>query len=56
MDSLDLELLKEAWLDLNEINWIQRWLENIKNWEIYNENEFYSNLEKRLFSKKEIYV
>ena len=45
--------LKKSWLDLDEIESIKRWIKDLENWNTFNENEFYSNLEKRIFSKKE---
>ena len=46
----------ETWLTFEEIEWINRWLSDLENWNIYEENEFYSNLEKRLFLKNKSYV
>jgi len=53
MLNINIEALKKAWLSFEEIEWIRRWLKDLENGDIYEENEFYSNLEKRLFSKKE---
>lgn len=50
---IDVELFKKAWLSFEDIEWVKRWLNDLENGNIYEENEFYSNLEKRLFSKKE---
>jgi len=52
MANINIEALKKAWLSFEDIEWVKRWLEDLGNGNIYEENEFYSNLEKRLFSKK----
>jgi hypothetical protein len=56
MENLDIEACKKAWLSFEDIEWIKRWLKDLENWNIYEENDFYANLEKRLFSKKQVYV
>ena len=53
---IDVEAFKKAWLSYDEIEWIKRWLKNLEDWNIYEETEFYSNLEKRIFSKRKTYV
>lgn len=50
---IDVEAFKKAGLSFEDIEGIKRWLNDLENGNIYEENEFYSNLEKRLFSKKE---
>ncbi len=53
---IDVEAFKKAWLSNEEIEWIKRWLKDLKKWNIYEETEFYSNLEKKIFSKRKNYV
>ncbi len=56
MANIDVEAFKKAWFSFEEIEWIKRWLDDLEKWDIYEEAEFYSNLEKRIFSKKKSYV
>ncbi len=56
MEIINVEAFKNAWLNFEDIEWIKRWLNDLENWNIYEENEFYSNLEKKIFSKKKSYV
>ena len=53
---IDVEAFRKAWCTYDEIEWIKRWLQDLENWNIYEETEFYSNLEKRIFSKRKTYV
>lgn len=54
--TIDLEALQKAWLSFEEIESVKRWLADIEAGRVYSEEEFYMNLEKRLFDKKESYV
>lgn len=56
MEDLDIEALKNAWFSYEEIQSIIRWNTQVNNWFIYNEEEFYSRLEKRIYSKERSYV
>lgn len=42
------KLWKKIWLSFEEIEWIKRWLSDLEKWNIYDENEFYSNLKKKI--------
>ena len=54
--TLDMEALQKAGLSYEEIESVKRWLADIEAGRVYSEEEFYKNLEKRLFHKKESYV
>lgn len=56
MKEINVEAFKKAWLSFEDIEWIKRWLNDLENGNIYEENEFYLNLEKKIFSKKNTYV
>jgi len=53
---IDIEAFKKAGLSNKEIESVIRWLEDVENGRIYTEEEFYTRLEKRLFSKEKSYV
>ncbi|MCH8518620.1 hypothetical protein LAT59_02575 [Candidatus Gracilibacteria bacterium] len=54
--TIDLEALQKAGLSFEEIESVKRGLADIEAGRVYSEEEFYMNLEKRLFDKKESYV
>ena len=54
--TLDKEALQKAWLSYEEIESVKRWLADVEAGRVFSEEEFYKNLEKRLFHKKESYV
>jgi hypothetical protein len=56
MTTLNVEAFKEAWLSFEEIESIKQWLDDVENWRIYTEEEFYSRLEKSLFSNFRVNV
>lgn len=56
MTIIDTEAFKKAGLTEQEIESVKRWLEDVKIWKVYTEDEFYSSLENRLFSKQKTYV
>lgn len=56
MDDLDIEALKNAWFSYEEIQSIIRWNIQFNNWIFYDEEEFYSKLEKRIYYKERSYV
>ncbi len=49
--NIDTEAFKKAWLSFEEIQSVKKWLDDIENGRFYTEEEFYSRLEKRLFTK-----
>ena len=51
MATINIEKFKENWFSFEEIESIKKWVSQIEKWEVYDENTFYSNLEKRLFQK-----
>ncbi|MDD3793313.1 MAG: hypothetical protein PHI37_00675 [Candidatus Gracilibacteria bacterium] len=53
---IDLEAFRKAGLSLEEIDGIKRGLKDVEDGNVYEETEFYSNLEKRIFSKRKTYV
>ncbi len=55
-EEIDLEAFKKAGFSYEEIESVKRWLSDIENWKVYTENEFYSRLDKRLFSNQKSHV
>jgi hypothetical protein len=56
MKTIDVEAFKKSWLSFEEIEGIKRWLKDLEHWNIYDENTFYSNLEKKIFAKRNTHV
>ncbi len=56
MTEIDVEAFKKAGFSFEEIESVKKWLDDIENGRVYTEEEFYSRLEKRLFSKSKNYV
>ncbi|MBW7954697.1 hypothetical protein H3C61_02705 [Candidatus Gracilibacteria bacterium] len=56
MKEINVEAFKKAGLSFEDIEGIKRGLNDLENGNIYEENEFYLNLEKKIFSKKNTYV
>lgn len=50
MDKLDTQVLKEAWFNFEEIKDIQEWILDLEEWRIYNENDVFSRLYKKISS------
>lgn len=49
MTTIDTKIFKEKWFSFEEVESVKRWLSQVESWEVYDENTFYSNLEKRIF-------
>lgn len=56
MEDLNIEAFKKAWLSYEDIESVKRWIKDVQQGRIYSEEEFYSQLEKRLFSQEKTYV
>lgn len=56
MTNIDIEAFKKAWFTYEEIESIKQWLEDVENGRVYTEQEFYSRLEKSLFSNNKVDV
>ncbi len=53
---LNKKELKKLWFIDSDIDKIKRWINDVENGNFYTEEEFYSRLEKRIFSKNKAYV
>ncbi|MDD4151376.1 MAG: hypothetical protein PHR68_02065 [Candidatus Gracilibacteria bacterium] len=56
MTVIDIEAFKKAGLSFEEIESIKQGLDDVENGRIYTEEEFYSRLEKSLFSNFRVNV
>ena len=53
---LDVEAFKKEGFSYEEIESIIEWNRQVDNGEFYSEEEFYSRLEKRIFSNEKVHV
>ena len=56
MLDIDIEAFKKDGFSYEEIESIKRWIKDIEEWKVISEEEFYSNIEKKLYSKNKSYV
>jgi predicted transcriptional regulator len=56
MTKIDIEAFQKQGFSFEEIESIKRGLDDVENGRTYTEEEFYSRLEKRLFSKNKTNV
>lgn len=56
MTNIDVEAFRKEGFTFEEIESVKRGLDDVENWRTYTEEEFYSRLEKRLFSNDKVNV
>ncbi len=54
MTKIDVEAFKKEGFTFEEIESVKRWLDDIENGRFYTEEEFYSMVNKELFSKNKV--
>lgn len=50
MTIINTKIFNEDWFSFEEIESIKKWKSQIEDWEVYDKNIFFSNLEKRIFN------
>jgi len=56
MEKIDIEAFKKEWFTFEEIESIKRSIDDVENNRVFTEDEFYSRINKKLFSKNTVNV
>ncbi len=51
MSKIDVDRLKKEWFSFEEIDSILKWIEDIENGDVFTEEEFYNEINSKIFSK-----
>ncbi len=51
MAKIDVDRLKKEWFSFEEIDSILKWTEDIENGDVFTEEEFYNEINSKIFSK-----
>lgn len=56
METINVEAFQKAWFTFEEINDIQEWLDNVKEWLTFSHEEVKQEARKKIFSHSKAYV